>query len=288
MNVGGLTLLPKLPLSEKFTLYGEAGMSWITRNGFKDNSGSTVVSNANYATLLAGGGIQYRIDDRWKLNLGMVYSPANGKSNQPATSFYSTGFSYKLTPRSQEQLEETASSGYIYPAQMLMIGYSTTLFGYGVNRFLTEGKIPVFWAGNAYVRQGVSVNYIRNIYHGTRVFSLDVGAGISYWQSNITHENIYTLSLFPVFKFTLFHSKPADMYFLYSVAGPSYISKTVVDGIDLGRKFTFQDYMGIGSYLGKERKICGELRITHYSNGNIFPSNEGLTIPLSFNLGYTF
>ncbi|MBK6826807.1 MAG: acyloxyacyl hydrolase [Chitinophagaceae bacterium] len=32
--------------------------------------------------------------------------------------------------------------------------------------------------------------------------------------------------------------------------------------------------------------MLGGIRIAHYSNGNLFPQNDGVKIPLTFNLGY--
>jgi hypothetical protein len=40
--------------------------------------------------------------------------------------------------------------------------------------------------------------------------------------------------------------------------------------------------------MGKKRKLNAELRIAHYSNGNIFPFNEGVKVPMTFNLGWAF
>ena len=44
--------------------------------------------------------------------------------------------------------------------------------------------------------------------------------------------------------------------------------------------------MGIGMVAGKKRKLMTGLRVAHYSNGNIYPDNAGLMIPLTLNLGY--
>jgi len=138
------------------------------------------------------------------------------------------------------------------------------------------------------VERGVTFTYQRNVFHGTKTFSLDWGASMGYFQSNAEKEKFFTLSVFPVFRFTFLHSKTVDMYFFYSVAGPAYISKNIVDGKDLGEKFTFQDHMGTGVFIGEQRKLNIELKIGHYSNGDIFPGNEGVKIPLALNLGYTF
>ncbi|HWJ25865.1 MAG TPA: acyloxyacyl hydrolase, partial [Flavisolibacter sp.] len=78
------------------------------------------------------------------------------------------------------------------------------------------------------------------------------------------------------------------LYFNYSVAGPSYISKVVIDSSETGKHFTFQDFMGMGIFAGKNRHLNAEIKIQHYSNGNIFPRNAGVKVPLTFNLGYAF
>jgi opacity protein-like surface antigen len=288
MNVGGVTIKPQLPVNDKFTIYGEGGMGLITRNGFEDDQGNPVISDANYASFLLGGGIRYNINGNWGLLLSAVYSPENTKVKQPSTTFISGGFRYKLLPLSEEKLERTAKAGYIFPKQMLQIGYVSNILGYGVNNFFAEGTVPVFWGGEAEVARGLTLTYQRNVFHGTKTFSLDWGASMGYFQSNAENQKFFTLSVFPVFRFTFLHSKSADMYFFYSVAGPAFISKNIVDGKDLGEKFTFQDHMGTGVFFGEQRSFNIELKIGHYSNGDIFPGNEGVKIPLALNLGYTF
>jgi len=46
--------------------------------------------------------------------------------------------------------------------------------------------------------------------------------------------------------------------------------------------------MGFGGFFGRDRQLNAELNINHYSNGNIFPFNRGVKIPLTFTLGYSF
>ena len=91
-----------------------------------------------------------------------------------------------------------------------------------------------------------------------------------------------------MFRFTAVRTKPADLYFMYSVAGPTFISKTRIDGNETGRHFTFQDMMGMGVFAGKSRKLNAEINIGHYSNGNLFSENAGVKIPLTFNVGWAF
>ena len=287
MNIAGLTLKSQLPITKRFSVYGEGGLSIITRKGFKLGE-MDGVKDANYASLLLGGGLQYHVNKNWDFKLSGTYSPPNSKVKQPYMAFYSTGFNYNMRPLSTERVNKNSNSGYIFPRNLIQIGYSTNHFSYGVNDFVSKGTIPIFWGGEAEVAKGVSLHYQRNIFHGRKLFSLDWGTSFSYWKSKNNKDEFYTLSVFPVFRFSFLHTKPADLYFYYSVAGPTYISKTIIDSVDTGRRFTFQDLMGIGIFAGSNRQVNAEVRIGHYSNGNIFPQNEGVKIPLTFSLGYTF
>lgn len=70
--------------------------------------------------------------------------------------------------------------------------------------------------------------------------------------------------------------------------GPAYLTKSDIDGLDSGPKTTYQDTMGFGVFFGEKRAYNLELRIMHYSNGNIFTKNAGVAIPLQLTLGKTF
>ena len=287
MNVGGLTIKPQLPIG-KFTLFGEGGLAIITRHGFKAfNSDSWLVKGSNYSSYLLGGGIKYKTSQNWGWVFSGVYSPANKKENQPKTTFMSGGFSYQLTKIKDDKVERSTNSGIIHPKNRIQFGVSTNGLGYGVNKLFSQ-TLPLFWGGMSRVKTGFTLNYQRNVYHSAKTFSFDWGISASHWQSDIKKDDFFTLSIFPVVKFTVLHTKPADYYFYYSVAGPTYISKIDIEGLDTGKHFTFQDNMGWGAYFGKKREYSAEFKIGHYSNGNLFTENPGVQIPLSLNLGYNF
>lgn len=296
MNVGGLTLRPELPLTDKISLYGEFGLGVVTRHGFgeKDDTTKPYVSNANYATVLSAAGVSYHLNNKWRLLLSATVSPKNEKADQPATSFISAGFNYKLQPISEKSLEDGKQLGMIHPKQWLQIGYTSNAFGYGINNSLESAC--VFWGGDAEVYQGLTLNYQRNIFHTKQAFSMDWGISTSIWQSkgmgsglsNPNKENFFTLSIYPVLRYNFLHAKEMDAYFYYSVAGPSYISKQFIDGADMGGRFTFQDNTGIGLFFGEKRNFNAELKIGHYSNGNVLPRNAAVKVPLSLNVGYAF
>jgi hypothetical protein len=288
MNVGGLTVKSQFPLvKNKLSVYNEAGLGLITRNGFEINN-VPVVEDVSYAGFLFGAGLQYKINKKWDLQLSAAWSPEHAKASQPSTVFFSGGFNHNLRELSAEKVARNSNPKYIFPKNLLQAGYSTNALGYEVNHFLADGTIPVFWGGTVAVQNGLAFHYQRNIFHVRKVFSFDWGVSMGFWKTQISKERFFTVSAFPVFRFTLVHTKPADFYFYYSVAGPTYISKAVLDSTITGRQFTFQDLMGIGMFSGKKRKFNSEIRIGHYSNGNIFPDNKGIKIPLTFNAGYTF
>lgn len=294
-NVGGFTLKGKLPIGNKFSVYGEGGLGIITRAGFEDALGKPVVKDANFATFLFGAGLKYHINKKWALQLVSNYSPASAKRNQPSTSFIGTGFSYNFTPYTEKQIQKTADGGMIHPKQWLQVGYTSNLLGYGVNNFVSNKYFPIFWGGMAHVKLGLSLNYQRNVFHSAKFFALDWGINASVWQTTGMHgntngqeEQFFTCSLFPVFRLNFLQTKLFDAYFYYTVAAPTFISKKIIDGYNTGENFTFMDNMGAGIFFGEDRKYNAELKIGHYSNGNIFPHNDAVKIPLSLNLGYVF
>jgi Lipid A 3-O-deacylase (PagL)/OmpA-like transmembrane domain len=286
-NVAGITLKSQVPVKGDLSIYGEAGLGIITRSGFSFNN-IPVIKNANYFTFLFSGGLGYRLTNKLNIVAGAGWSPANAKVNQPATIFVSGGLTYNVHKVSEAKVVKNKNSGFVFPANLFQVGYTSNILGYGVNNFFSNKIFPIFWGGDVEVEKGISLHYQRNIFHGRKFFSLDWGAGISYWKSKIQKEGFCTISIFPLFRFTVLHLKKADLYFNYSVAGPTFISKIKIDNIETGKKFTFQDFMGMGINAGKLRKINAEIRIAHYSNGDLFPDNNGVKVPLSFNIGRTF
>lgn len=294
-NVGGITLKGTLPLGNRFSAYGEGGLGIITRAGFNDIAGNPVIKDANYSTFLFGAGLKYHINKKWALQLVSNYSPASDKYNQPATTFVGTGFAYTFIPYTEKHIAKTTAAGMIHPKQWFQIGYSSNILGYGVNNLVSNKYFPIFWGGMAQVKQGVSLNYQRNVFHSAKFFALDWGINASTWQTTGTHkgvagesEQVFTFSVFPVFRLNFLQTKLFDAYFYYTVAAPSFISRKIIDGYNTGQKFTFMDNMGTGVFFGETRRYNAELKIGHYSNGNLFPHNDAVKIPLSLNIGYVF
>ena len=285
VNFGAVTLKARAPLRGAWWAFAESGVGFTSRTGFGLGD-TTVVSDAHYASLLAGGGLEYRLTRNWDLTGGVTVLRGRARVNQPRTVFSSGGFRYTMRALPSEVVAANRSAGYVFPRQVLQIEYSSGT-GYGVNDFVSR-KVPIFWGGHAKVDFGIAPHYERNVFHTRRIFALDVGASAGLYRTRQNNDRFYTLSLYPLFRFTFLRARLADMYFAYSLAGPTYISKIVLDDLDTGRHFTFQDFMGIGWFAGRNRNLNLGVKINHYSNGNIFTQNAGVKIPLTFSVGYTF
>jgi hypothetical protein len=192
-----------------------------------------------------------------------------------------------MRPVPDAAIEENRSSGYVFPANMIRVGFTTNVLGYAMNGLFSK-KIPIFWGGRVDTRHGATIDYQRNVFHTKKVFAFDLGASASMWLSDGTSDSFGTISGYPMFRFFFVRSRAADLYFNYSIAGPTFISQSVIDNQDTGARFTFQDFMGIGTLLGRDRRFNAEVGIKHYSNGNLFTANKSVKVPLTFSIGYTF
>ena len=285
VNFGAVTLKARVPMRNGWSAYGEGGLGFTSRTGFGIGT-AQAVTDAHYASLLAGGGIEYRLTPSWDVTAGLTLSPGKASVDQPRTLYFSGGIRYTMRPLPPAVVEANRAAGFVFPRQVAYVEYSSGT-GYGVNDFVSR-KVPIFWGGHAKVDFGIAPHYERNVFHTRKVFALDAGVSAGFYKTRQNDERFFTLSAYPVFRFTFLRARRADMYFAYSLAGPTYISKIVLDGLDTGRHFTFQDFMGIGWFVGGERNLNIGVKINHYSNGNIFTQNAGVKIPLTFSVGYAF
>jgi hypothetical protein len=283
---GGLTLVGHLPLTSDVSAYGEGGWGITSRSGFQIN-GTTALQDAHFAAGLLGAGLAYHMTPTIDLTAGVIYSAGRKAFAQPSTRLFTSGLRYRMRPVPSDVAERNREAGYAFPENVARLGFSTNVFSYGVNTFFSQ-TVPIFWGGNVETKYGFTLDYQRNVFHTRKVFAFDVGASASYWTSSANQEIFRTLSVYPLFRFFLARTDPADLYFGYSLAGPTLISRSVIDAWETGERFTFQDFMAVGSFFGKPRRFNAEIGIKHYSNGNIFTRNAAIRVPLTLTLGVAF
>jgi hypothetical protein len=282
----GLTFVFDYPLNAGTSIYTEGGYGVTSRSGFEID-GKTALQPAHYAAGLIGGGFAFHAMQNTDVMLGATYSPGRKAFEQPSTRLFTAGLRYHMRPLPASEVAENRDSGFLFPENVIRIGGTTNVFGYGLNDLFSK-KIPIFWGGHVETETGVTIDYQRNVFHTKKIFAFDLGASASAWRSNGVQDGFATLSAYPLFRFFLARIEPADVYFCYSLAGPTLINRTVIDGLETGARFTFQDFMGIGAYLRPDRRLNAEIGIKHFSNGNLFVTNASIKVPVTLTIGLTF
>ena len=282
----GLTLTGHIPITQRVTGYVEGGGGVTSRSGILVD-GQTALEPAHYSSGMLGGGLSVNASPNTDLLFSWTYLPGRRSFEQPSTRFYTFGVRYHMRPIPSQTVDERRQSGYAWPANLVRIGVTTDGMGYGANT-LFSSAVPIFWGGDVRTGHGVTLEYQRNVFHTGKRFAFDLGVSASTFTSRDRHQGFRTLSGYPLFRFFFTRGKQVDFYGVYSLAGPTYISRPEIDTRDTGARFTFQDFMGAGVYVGRNRRVNLEVGIKHFSNGNLSTSNPGVRIPLTFTAGWTF
>ena len=286
VNFGSVTLKASAPVARRLRVYEEGGLGITSRTGFVI-AGDT--RSDRRALLVARRRRWFRLQPEPQVGSDRRYHvlpPARRPSISDVQFFRPAAFATQCARSTRRRLQQAATAGSSFPGRSSSWMYSSGS-GYSVNDFVST-KVPIFWGGNAKVDIGVAPHYERNVFHTRRTFALDFGTSAGVYMTRQQDDRFFTASVYPLFRFTFLHARWADVYFAYSVAGPTYISKVLLDNLDTGRHFTFQDFMGIGLFAGSNRHLNLGVKINHFSNGNIFTQNAGVTIPLTVSAGYAF
>lgn len=105
---------------------------------------------------------------------------------------------------------------------------------------------------------------------------------LNYWEHKT--ESIKGIAYSPVFIYE-FAGLSNIFSCLEAGIGISYLSEKTIGGRDLSSHFQFEDRVGIGAKIGKQKTHDLNLRYMHYSNAGIKQPNEGIDI---FIFSYTY
>lgn len=294
VNAWTLSLKQNLNILKKTDVFVELGLANFSRIGIYNND-TAIYDSAHYMSSVLGSGIQYQLSGKWDLMLLTTYLPESKQNNQPYTIQTTLGAVYNLQQVSKNTAEKYSSNdSYFFPKQFIHFGYGSGDLGFFANRlFSAKAKIgnsenvglPIFWHGDVTANSVFSLTYQRTAFRTKRYFSLDWGTSFTFFNTP-KKSPVYALAIFPVLRFYLWRTRGLDFYTNYSLIGPTYISKSTIDGIKTGTEFTYQDFMGIGAFFGASKQYNFDIKIMHYSNGNIFTHNAGVAIPLVLSFGY--
>ncbi|WP_055412292.1 acyloxyacyl hydrolase [Nonlabens sp. YIK11] len=292
-NVWSLTAKKDFHLNDRWGVFIEAGPATVARKGFTLGT-ETGVEDYRYLSILAAAGITYKLSDQWELLAHAVHIPKD-QQNQPSIQNYSIGVQYNLNELAPKTNGENAGDRPFFPTHTFQLGYGNDFIGYAPNKIFSMNAriggteslgIPIFWYGDAKASNTVLANYTKTVYKSNKFFSLGYGASITAFENSIDKKWTGALSIYPHINFFFWRREGFDAYATYSVIGPTFITREDIDGVETGPKVTYQDFIAAGAYFGADRKWNAELKIIHYSNGNIFPRNDGVAVPIVFQLGY--
>ena len=285
-SIFDFSLRPTLPLTKHFMMYGVGGIGTISRSGFSVNN-RTVVSSENLPAFLTGAGVIYSFTPNWNLLAGIEYIPQINQK-QPRITFAYAGLYYLFR---ESNLSIHYPEYYIFHKHLIQMGgFSRSIVNPpDFNTYFTcKGYIPIFWDSRVALRNGAWIRYDRNVFHTHKIFSFDWGVSFSTYHSKMNNNLFAAFSVYPLLRFWFLHSQFIDLYFSYSAAGPTVLTRRIIDNADMGGHFIFQDLMGFGGFFGKNKHFNLNVKIGHYSNGNLFPRNPGLDVPITLTIGYAF
>ena len=292
-NLWSLTLKKDFHFDRSWGAFLEAGPATVARKGFTLGT-ETGVEDYRYLSILTAVGVTYKLSDQWELLAHGVFVP-KAKENQPALKQFSLGVQYNLKELAPKPSQEASQTRPFFPTHTLQVGYGNDFIGYAPNKIVsmnarvggTDGLgLPIFWYGDAKASNTFLINYAKTLYKSHKFFSLGYGASFTAFESSMDKKWTGAISVYPQMSFYFWRREGFDAYATYSVIGPTFITREDIDGVETGPKITYQDFIAAGAYLGNDRKWNAELKIIHYSNGNIFTKNNGVAVPVVFQLGY--
>jgi len=185
--------------------------------------------------------------------------------------------------------EPESKTGYRFYKYEINVGYSnydwTHIY---VHQQVTWPNLPIFWKGRTRAAHGYIFQFQNNFFHTSQWFSLDWGVSAGNWISKVNRQSLSFGALFLAMRLWLIRTERFNFYFIYSAAGPAYMSASIIDNVDMYSRFTFQDFLGFGAFIGRERALNVAIKLYHYSNGLLVPKDPGFDVPIVFSLGYAF
>ncbi len=120
-----------------------------------------------------------------------------------------------------------------------------------------------------------------------RNWRVTLGLGASWLWNDFDEHEVFIGSLVPTFRYFLAESESMDFYVFVST-GFSYMTEPSLGQQLLGGYFAFNDFFGLGAYMGPEQDWSVNVCWRHISNAGLFDPNEGIDIPFYLMVGHRF
>jgi len=118
-------------------------------------------------------------------------------------------------------------------------------------------------------------------------FRLSLGVGVSQLWNDFDDETVLIGSMLPTLRFFFGESTRFKPY-AFVTTGFSYMTEPGLGHQLLGGYFAFNDFFGVGSYIGPERKWSAGICWRHISNADLFQPNDGIDVPFYMLVGRRF
>ncbi|MCH9617249.1 MAG: hypothetical protein SP4CHLAM5_07720 [Chlamydiia bacterium] len=146
---------------------------------------------------------------------------------------------------------------------------------------------PLMWNARLKVDRSIMMGFEQPIYAYKKHIELYSGISCGYMQTLRNYQDtIGVVSAYLLARLYIFRSDIFNGYFIYSPAGPSLLTKAKFASTSFSNNFVFQNQFGIGASIGKNAETEFFLKLYHYSNGDIFPINGGIDIPLVIGMSF--
>ena len=146
---------------------------------------------------------------------------------------------------------------------------------------------PFMWNARLKVDRSFTAGYERMIYAYKNHLELYTGLSGNYLETwRVRTDHIFAVSTYLMAKLYLVRMPNFNLSILYSPAGPSFITKRHFATTRFSNHFVFQNQLGIAMSFAKDAETEFFIKQYHYSNGDFFPVNGGIDVPLL--LGFSF
>ena len=126
-----------------------------------------------------------------------------------------------------------------------------------------------------------------------------IGASYTHmWTDAASNDEMYAVSIYPQVSFYpeegswAYSIAPswAEPFFYFRALGPSYMSSDRLGDRQQSNNFAFQAQLGIGVLIKNRNNTKTIVAISwkHFSNANLFNSNDGIDFPIVLNVGIKF
>lgn len=176
-----------------------------------------------------------------------------------------------------------SAASFNWPKQQVDMGYDNSSYK---TFTIPKPPKPFFWSSHFAVNSGGNMSYRYIYYHTKQYFSFQLGATTAMWFAQ--SKTLFTLSAIFELRWWILHTRYFNPYLMYSIASPTLLSREHFADSHLGGHFLFQDYLGAGMLIGNSHRFAIEVKVMHYSNGDLAVYNDGLQVPFLLSIGYVF